>query len=199
VKSSRRFLVFVIALICLGAAIYFFRDSILYSMGAVLTRAEPPQKADIAVVLAGDLRGNRMLTAARLCQEGYVAKVLVSGPDGFYDAFESDMAIAYAVKHGYPADEFIGFDHWGSSTLAEARAVIPELRRRGVHNYLLVTSEYHTARAGRIFRREGRDLEEHTVAAPDPYWEHGYWWRNREGRKLWLYESLKTAGDYLGI
>jgi uncharacterized SAM-binding protein YcdF (DUF218 family) len=199
VKSGRRLVVSGLVFLCLGAALFVFRDSILYSRGAALTSAGPPQKADIAIVLAGDYKGNRVLTAARLCQEGYVPKVLVSGPDGFYGAFESDLAIEFAVKHGYPANEFIGFHHRGTSTVLEARAVIPELRRLGVHSYLLVTSEYHTARAGRIFRREGRDLEEHTVSAPDPDWDHGYWWRDREGRKLWLYEALKTVGDYLGL
>ena len=185
--------------ICLGAGLFFLRDSILYSLGAVLTSGGPPQKADIAVVLAGDYKGNRVLTAARLCQEGYVPKVLVSGPGGAYGNWESDLAIEFAVRNGYPANEFVGFHHQGTSTLAEARAVIPELRRLGVHNYLLVTNDYHTARASRIFRREGRDLEEHTVSAADPAWDHGNWWKNREGRKLWLYEALKTAGDYLGI
>jgi uncharacterized SAM-binding protein YcdF (DUF218 family) len=199
VKPSRRILLSSIAFLCLGAVLFVFRDSILYSLGAVLTSAGPPQKADIAIVLAGDYKGNRVLTAARLCQEGYVPKVLVSGPDGSYGAFESDRAIEFAVKHGYPANEFIGFHHSATSTVLEARAVIPELRRLGVHSYLLVTSDYHTARAGRIFRREGRDLEEHTVLAADPDWDHGYWWRDREGRKLWLYEALKTVGDYLGF
>jgi uncharacterized SAM-binding protein YcdF (DUF218 family) len=199
VTSKRRLVVSGIAFLCLGAALFVFHDSILYSLGAVFTSAGPPQKADIAVVLAGDAKGNRILTAARLCQEGYVPKVLVSGPGGMYGYWESDLAIGFAVKHGYPQDEFIGFHHKGTSTLAEARAVIPELRRLGVHRYLLVTSDYHTARAQRIFRRVAPDLEEHTISAPDPDWDHGYWWKNREGRKLWLYEALKTVGDYLGI
>ena len=198
-KSNRRIFLSGIVIVCLAAAVYLFRDSILYSLGAVLVNAGPPRKADIAIVLAGDAKGNRILAAARLCKEGYVPKVLVSGPGGLYGYWESDLAIAYAVKHGYPAEDFISFHHNGPSTLAEAKLVIPELRRRGVHTYLLVTSEYHTARASRIFRRVGPDLEEHPVAADEPAWENGYWWRNREGRKLWIYEAMKTVGDALGI
>jgi uncharacterized SAM-binding protein YcdF (DUF218 family) len=199
VRFPRRIAVSGIVLISLTASLLVFRNPILYSLGAMLTNAGPPQKADIAIVLAGDPKGNRILTAARLCQEGYVPKVLVSGPAGYFGYFESDLAIGFAVKHGYPADKMIGFPDQATSTLTESQAIVPELRRLGVHTYLLVTSDYHTARAGRIFRREGPDLEERTVSAPDPAWDHGYWWKNREGRKLWILEMAKTVGDYLGL
>jgi uncharacterized SAM-binding protein YcdF (DUF218 family) len=81
----------------------------------------------------------------------------------------------------------------------EARADIQQLRALGVHKYILVTSPYHTARAARIFRREGVGLEMHTVSAPDPYWRNGEWWKTREGRKLWFLESVKTMADWFRI
>ena len=77
--------------------------------------------------------------------------------------------------------------------------IFGELRELGVHKYLLVTSPSHTARASRIFRREGAGLEVHPVSAPDPYWQNGEWWKNREGRKIWLLETVKTIADYLRI
>ncbi len=167
-KSNRRIVVFSVIVVCVAAALFVFRDSILYSLGAVLTDAGPPQKADIAIVLGGDGKGNRILTAARLCQEGYVPKVLVSGPAGIYGNFESDLAIGFAVKHGYPESDFINFHNNVTSTRAEARSLLAELRRLGVHKYLLVTSDYHTARASRIFRHAGPDLEEHRFQPPTP-------------------------------
>jgi uncharacterized SAM-binding protein YcdF (DUF218 family) len=199
VNFNRRLAAAGIVVIALTALVLFFRDPVLYAMGAILTSAAPPQKADIAVVLAGDAKGNRILTAARLFQQGYVPKVLVSGPAGVYGYFESDLAIGFAVRHGFPADGMIGFHHSATSTRAEAQDIVSELRRLGVHKYLLVTSDYHTARAGRIFRRSAPDLEEHTISAPDPDWDYGRWWTNREGRKLWFNEMAKTIADYLGI
>jgi len=199
VKLNRRVVVSAIVFFCLGAALFLFGNRILYSLGAILVNAGPPQKADIAVVLAGDTKGYRILAAARLCRDGYVPKVLVSGPPGFYGYSQSDLEIAYAVRKGFPEDTLINFHDKALSTVEEAREIIPELRSLGVHSYLLVTSDYHTARATRIFRREGRDLEEHTVAASDPDWANGYWWTNREGRKLWFFEVSKTLADYLGI
>jgi uncharacterized SAM-binding protein YcdF (DUF218 family) len=81
----------------------------------------------------------------------------------------------------------------------EAQHVIPELRAMGVHRYLLVTSPEHTARAGRVFRRIGPDLEVRVVAAPNPVWNGGRWWANREGRKAWLMEACKTVADWFRL
>ena len=174
-----------------------FSSRILWWLGAILTSGEPPRKADIVVTLGGDYDGNRILAAAELVREGYAPKVSKRfGHD--LRASRGDLAIELAVERGYPGDEFIAYRYPALSTKDEARADIEELRRLGVHSYLLVTSVYHTARAGRIFRREGAGLEEHTVSAPDRYWENGQWWTNREGRKLWFFETVKTVADYLG-
>ena len=54
--------------------------------------------------------GRRLLRAiawcapAELVKQGYVPKVLVSGPDMLYGFYECDLAIPFAVKRGYPAE-----------------------------------------------------------------------------------------------
>ncbi len=176
-----------------------FHNSILWSLGAVLEKNEAPRKAEMVVVIGGDYRGNRILKAAELVREGYAPKVLVSGIEGMYGAHESDLEIDFAVRRGFPREEFVPFHYPALSTVDEARADIGELRRLGVHSYLLVTSEYHTARARRIFAREGKDLEVHSVSAPALYWQNGEWWKNREGRKLWFNETAKTIADWFRI
>ena len=124
----------------------------LAALGRALVRAEEPAPADIAVVLAGDFYGHRVLRGAELVRQGFVAKALVSGPAGYYGMHECDPAIAFAVGKGYPPDSFIPLPHNALSTTQEADVIARELRRRNVRRYLLVTSDYHTARAGRIFR-----------------------------------------------
>lgn len=151
------------------------------------------------VAIGGDYDGSRILTAADLVRQGYAPKVLVSGSGTMYGYHECDLAINMAVQQGYPRNEFIAFRYPALSTVDEARADIAEMRKLGVYRYLLVTSVYHTARAGRIFRREGPGLEEHTIAAPNRYWTNGQWWKSREGRKLWFFEAVKTVADYLRI
>jgi uncharacterized SAM-binding protein YcdF (DUF218 family) len=198
-KPKRGLRFFAVAVLLAVVLLLVFSHRVLWSLGAILDGSEPPQKADVIVVLGGDSHGNRILKAAELARQGYAPKVLVSGQGSMYGRHESDMAIDFAVTHNYPREEFIPFRYPALSTTDEAAADIRQLRELGVHKYILVTSPYHTARAGRIFRREGAGLEVHTVSAPEPYWQNGEWWKSREGRKLWLQEFVKTIADWFRI
>ena len=171
----------------------------LVALGGFLVHAEAPAPADMIVVLAGDYLGNRILTAGDLVGKGFAPKALVSGPADFYDLHENDLAIPFAVRHGYPESYFVPFPNDSRSTVAEAEAVIPELRRRQVRRIDLVTSNFHTRRAGSIFRKRAPDLEIHVVAAPDRYFTPDGWWKNREGRKIFLVEWMKTFATWLGM
>ncbi len=176
-----------------------FHTTILRGLGDYLVRSEAPQKADIAVVLAGDSAGNRILKAAELVREGYAPQALVSGPAGLYGFDECDLAIAFAEKHGFPASYFIPFPNHTHSTKEEAAAILAELRRRGVHAVLLVTSNYHTHRAAGIYRADAPDLRFIAIAAPDEYFSPAGWWKNREGRKTFAFEWIKTVSEWIGL
>lgn len=176
-----------------------FHTQILSALGTFLVQADAPQKADAALVLAGDGWGNRILTGAQLARDGYVPKVLVSGPDGNYGYDESELAILFAVKHGYPKSYFVSLNHTARSTQAEAKAVMPEIRREGLKRIMIVTSNYHTRRAGRIFRAQAPDLTFLVVSAPDPDFSPDRWWHDREGQKTFLAEWEKTIANWLGI
>jgi uncharacterized SAM-binding protein YcdF (DUF218 family) len=123
----------------------------------------------------------------------------VSGPAGTYGFYESDLAIPFAEKAGYPASYFVAFPNHALSTKQEAEAILPELRRLSVHSMLLVTSDFHTRRAGRIYRALAPDLRTTVVAAPDEHFSAGGWWKNREGRKTFMIEWMKTVAEWLGI
>ena len=171
----------------------------LGALGAYLIRADPPSHADYAVVLAGDGYGHRIMTAGDLVRQGYVRKAIVSGPRGYYGVPESDLAVVFAGKHGYPEDYFIKFPNQATSTADEARLLIPELRRLGAHSFLLVTSDFHTRRAGSTFRSLANGLEMHVIAAPDEYFRWDSWWRNREGQKVFYMEWSKTLARLVGF
>ena len=74
----------------------------LPSVGLYLQKACPPEKADIIVVLAGDSSGNRILKSGELAREGYAPALLVSGPEGYYGYLESDLAIEFSSRRGFP-------------------------------------------------------------------------------------------------
>jgi uncharacterized SAM-binding protein YcdF (DUF218 family) len=202
VKSrSRATWAIVAAFILLAAALVAagLHTQILSAFGSYLVQAGPPEKADAALVLAGDSSGNRILTAAEVMRQGYVRKVVVSGPGGDYGLHECDLAIPFAVKKGYPESYFEHAEHSAHSTVEEARAVLPQLRSDGYRRILLVTSDYHTRRAAKVFRDAAPDLTFFVVAAPDPYFSAGGWWHNREGQKTFLTEWEKTVARWIGL
>jgi uncharacterized SAM-binding protein YcdF (DUF218 family) len=168
-------------------------------MGAFLVEGQAPSRADIIVVLAGDPYGHRILKAAELVKEGYALKVLVSGPPGYYDLHESDLAIPFIVKRGYPVAWFIPFPHNAHSTDEEARVIWPELHKRNVHHTIVVTSDYHTRRALRTLRARWTDIDIRMVAAPDEFFTPYGWWHTREGRKTFFLEWTKTITSLVGM
>jgi uncharacterized SAM-binding protein YcdF (DUF218 family) len=168
-------------------------------VGAFLVKSETPFRADMIVVLAGDGMGHRILKGGELVEQGYAPNVLVSGPPGFYGRSEDSLAIPFAVEHGYPLKYFIGFPNDSRSTVEEAKAILPELQKRGVKKFILVTSDYHTGRAGRIYHPRANGLEMRVVAAPDEYFTARGWWHTREGRKTVFLEWSKTFANLFGI
>ena len=169
------------------------------ALGEYLVKSEDPVRADTIVVLAGDFTGNRVALAGKLVKAGFAPNALVSGPAGMYGLYECDLAIPYAVREGFPPSYFVRFPNVSKSTTSEAEAIIPELRRLHVHRIDLVTSTFHTRRAGRIFRSLAPDIETHVVAAPDAYFTPGGWWKNREARKTFLLEWTKTVASWFSI
>jgi uncharacterized SAM-binding protein YcdF (DUF218 family) len=197
-KIRRRTMVAGLALLGAIAGLIFYRQ-MLWAMGAVLVNYGLPQRADIVVSLAGDMSGHRILEAAELVRGGYAPKVLVSGTGFAYGVPQTSLEIDFAVRRGYPREYFVPLQHQALNTRDEARVIVAQLRTLGVHSYLLVTSYYHTARAGRILRRTGPELEMHVVGARTPHWNDGYWWKEREGEKIWLEEMAKNIADFFRI
>jgi uncharacterized SAM-binding protein YcdF (DUF218 family) len=169
-------------------------------MAEYLIKADPPTTSDAIVVLAGDWSGERILKAAELAKAGYAPTVLVSGPMLLYGTNEAELAINYAVNHGYPRDLFVVMESHSFSTHDEAGYFRNALARRNIHGFLLVTSDFHTRRAGRIFRRLlGPGFDMHVIAAPYTQWDPKHWWEQREGQKVFFYEWTKTIASIVGL
>jgi uncharacterized SAM-binding protein YcdF (DUF218 family) len=187
----------VIAL--LAATLFFARRVWLRALGEALVSAEGPKPADAVLVLAGDYLGDRILKGAELVRSGFAPRAVISGPAGYYGHYECDLAIPFAVARGYPAEYFVRAPNRAHSTVEEAEAVLPLLRKMGVRSYLLVTSNFHTRRAGRVFRARGPDLEVRVVAAPHRDFAPDTWWFTREGCKYFLIEWQKTLATAAGL
>ncbi len=169
--------------------------------GYALIHNDAPEKADIAVVLAGGYTGQRLEKAAELVKQGFVPAVLVSGPP-LYDIHETDVSIPMMVRRGYPANWFIACPNSALSTREEAWVILGDLEHRGAKNFLLVTSNYHSGRARRLYmsveRARGGGPPFRVVAASDPYFAPEAWWKHREGQKAVFLEWWKSVANALG-
>jgi uncharacterized SAM-binding protein YcdF (DUF218 family) len=200
-RSLARF----IGILVIAIALAFFSSSLwLPWFGDHLVRAEKPVKSEALVVLAGDFSGNRILKAGELVRQGYAPIAIVSGPNGLYGHAESELAIDLAVAHGYPAAYFAGIPNPGRSTRDEASYMFGALKQRGFHKFILLTSDTHTSRAGKIYRDLGRrelgdGFEMTVVAAPSAEFTPHQWWKEREGRKAVLLEWMKTFANWFRL
>jgi uncharacterized SAM-binding protein YcdF (DUF218 family) len=202
-RQSSLTLKFFVVLAAVVIAAIGTRNWWLRGLGYALIHEDAPVKSDIAVVLAGDYWGNRIEKGGDLVRQGFVPAALISGPSGAYGHNESDLAIDFAVHQGYPASFFIPFPLNARSTQEEAWDILPELRRRHLHHMLLVTSDYHTARARRTWAKAARQMrfaiDIRAIGAPDPDFRADSWWKNREGQKIAFMEWSKTIAAALGL
>jgi uncharacterized SAM-binding protein YcdF (DUF218 family) len=194
-KKSLRWAIPVLALVF----VLLTHGMWLRLLGDFLVRGQEPFKADIIVVLGGDDRGNRILKAAELMRQGYAPKILVSAPYCCYGHIESDVAIPFAIRHGYPPDWFVSLSIKGTSTVEEAKEIVRELDRQGIGRFVIVTSNYHTRRAAAIYRGLVSGDRFRVVAAPDWAFRPEDWWQNREGQKQAFFEWAKTMANWAGL
>ncbi len=89
------------------------------------------------------------------------------------------------MRHGYPESYFVALPNDSRSTRDEAAVVLAALAQRRAHRVDIVTSDYHTRRAGNIYRALAHGVEIHMVAAPDQYFS-----------ARWLVEESRRPQDF---
>jgi uncharacterized SAM-binding protein YcdF (DUF218 family) len=186
----------VAALLLLTAILAIRWQATLTSLGSFLVDSQPPQKADLIVVLGGDFWGPRVLTGAELARLGYAPIALISGPP-YHERPQGELAIEFLVKKGYPKELFQVFAHHANSTIAEANALRGELARRHVKRVLLVTASYHSRRATIVLTLFCPGVQFISVPAPDPNYHIVNWWNDDSSRQLFFSEWTKILGSLL--
>jgi uncharacterized SAM-binding protein YcdF (DUF218 family) len=189
----------VLALALLFGAVWFGRDGILVWAGSYLVEVQEPQKADLIVVLGGDATGFRVLKGCQLLERGYANQVWMSGSMSMYGKAESELAAEFAATRGCAADKITPLKMPVDSTRDEARQIGKMMREKGIHKYLLVTSNYHTRRSGNVFRQESPDIDAIVIAADDNDFPVDSWWKQRHSRKTAFYEWIKTVSYWVGL
>jgi hypothetical protein len=169
----------------------------------VLVANDPlPAHLDGLVVLQGSVLGEkaRIAGAAQLLQQGIPDRMFVSVPkESYWGQAVSPIAYRYIEsKYGGEVASRADFCETGpeiNSTETEATELIGCLERHGLNSVAVVTSDYHSRRAGiiwrRALRRQHSSIQLWIQGVVDPEFHAAGWWRDRLSAKTWLGESTK--------
>ena len=197
-RWTKRLLVAVLILIVLAFAVPMG----LNALGAALITDDPLHPADAILVLGGESReGDRVRHAVKLLKRGLAPLLVLSGTPLGFRTHEADVMRRHAEFLGVPPARILIVKHDSDSTREEAGVVVPILKRRGLKEVILVTSNYHTARAKRIFERATGPYSPHFLASPvdDGQFEPDGWWLRRRYAKTFVYEAIKTVWSAIEV
>src|SRR2546422_8729904 len=120
----------------------------LNALGVALITDDPLHPADAILVLGGESReGDRVRHAVKLFKHGLAPLLVLSGTPMGFRTHEAVVMRRHAEFLGGPSSHILIVKQNGDSTKEEADVVVPVLKRRGMKDVILVTSNYHTARA----------------------------------------------------
>lgn len=158
--------------------------------------------ADAIIVPSGSFP-DRILEAVALYEQGAAPRILLCR-ERESPAFRRLRELGVEVPHGYdlnrtvaaelgvPPEALVVVDQPPGSTLSEARRVLRYAREQGYRSVLVVTSKYHTRRAGYIYRHLAGDSMRVIVRpAREDAFRADSWWRNRAMTRRVIIEYQK--------
>jgi len=198
-----RLLRLLLLLLVLALGLYFGSPLLFAAAGRYLVTTHPAQKADLAVVLAGE-PFLRVPEAARLYHDGIVPAILLSSarrPPGLDDLrriglrYPDDEEIGLGLLEGLrvPREAVRLLEERVDGTRQEVQAVARFLNSRPARRIILVTSKSRTTRSHKVFRRGLPAEVDVAVHAPanDPF-DPSRWWRTPS-------QVRQVAHEYLGL
>jgi DUF218 domain len=176
-----------------------FGGHILFSPTAL------PSHAQAAVVLQGSEIGEaaRRAKAFQLLRDGTVQDVLLSVPDQQYLGVPIPELLRNFVhkQYGPELEKHVVYCEQREvfSTMDEALALQKCIKDHNWNSIIVVTSTYHTRRAGMIWATAQSISRVHFAfgvdAAYDPDFDVQGWWRRRRSAKTWLVETTKLGSS----
>ncbi len=173
----------------------------LPAIGAFLVVADPLQRADAIVPLAGG--ADRAASAAQLFRQGYAGWFVATdlAPDGQGAGMLSSKENApEAIRRGVPAERICTTAAIVTSTYTEAQAVRALAEQRRWSSLIVVTSPAHTRRAQLLFREvfAGSGVAVIVRPAAELNADPAPWWQSPGERSLSIREYLKLAASLVG-
>lgn len=179
--------------------------------GRFLVKQDQLQKADVIFVLGGT-RVERWLEAVDLYKEGWAPRIVLSPgltepaeaglrARGVMYPREGDLARDGAIALGVPAGIVSVLAEDVDNTAAEAVALSRLLSADQARRVIVVTSGYHTRRAGFAFRRQFANTPVQVTVRGSRYSsvQPARWWRSRSDIRLLMTELPKLAAYVAGL
>jgi uncharacterized SAM-binding protein YcdF (DUF218 family) len=166
--------------------------SFMATSGAFLV-VNDPRKSDVIIVLGGDT-DRRPARGFELLSQGFAPHLILNVPVGAYVYRTSELDLARQWIQGLPQAQSISLcPIRGTSTKAEAEEASRCLQPFGARRVLLVTSDFHTARALSIFKHRVPNYEYSMAASFDLNEFAPHWWQRREWAKTNFDEWLRRV------
>jgi uncharacterized SAM-binding protein YcdF (DUF218 family) len=179
--------------------------------GRILFAEDPLERADVIYVLAG-ARADRWLEASDLYKEGYAPRILLStgGTDAAEEILrargirlptDGEFAREGLRQVGVPADAVILPEGRSDNTAAEATQFARFAAARSWRTAILVTSKFHTRRAGLAVRRTLRGTGIRVIVRASRYdsFRTRAWWMDRYSSRMVLFEFPKLIAYACGL
>jgi hypothetical protein len=187
----------------LGAAVVMAICLLRWGGELLIAGDSTPAHVDAAIVLQGSIAAEsvRIGGAIDLLQRGVADRVLVSVPkESYWGQSVPPIARSY-LERNYGRDlatrvDFCETSGDVNSTAQEAQAIGPCIQQHHWQSVVIVTSNYHTRRAGMIWRRMARHdaatIHVWVEGVTDPEFQQP-WWRHRQSAKIFVMESAKLV------
>lgn len=165
---------------------------LLLVAGLFLSPQDNIQPADIIIVVSGGETSRRVDEGIELFKQGWAPYLLFSGAAAEGSVSNAKSMSRVAVSKGVPREQIL-MDENSKNTLENAKNSKIILERQGFQSAILVTSPYHSRRAGIIFRKVfGEATPIVRRIAPDSRWARKNWYVSSYG---WI----RTFEEYSGI
>lgn len=153
--------------------------------------------SDAIVVLTGDSTGERLATAISLFKKGYGKYIVFSGGSVYWKANYADLYLEQ-LKASSVGPEFAVYSTEPLpqvSTEGEALVNIRLLKEKGAKSFILVTSDFHTARSRFVYAplAQKNGMIMYVYPARDSTVKLREWWKDRESAKTVFIEIEKTV------
>jgi len=181
--------ILVLLALAFFVALLLSYEHILIQIGRFLVFEQPPQKADLIVVLNGR-DTERSLAAVDLYKQGYANLIVLARASEQPELHEFWKRVGSRFKRkiffqraieamGIPDDSFKLVGNGVTSTYDEAMVTKKFLAESGHKSILLVTSKWHSRRAYLTFRRAMNSPAITIIAHPSKYdgFDPTNWWK----------------------